>query len=264
VAVSADERHWFLLNASPDLAAQIESFAPLLPLGVVRGTAVAGVLLTSADLDNTLGLLLLREGGPVTVYATAAVRQALDEGLALTAVLSCYGGLRWQEPPAALAPLRCADGTASGLLYSAFAVPGKPPRYREGRTDPSPGDTIGYRIVDKRTGGRLVCAPAVAALDGEVLAQLHDCDALLFDGTFFSDREMSAEGVGELSAQQMGHLPVGGPDGSLARLATLPAWHKVYVHINNTNPMLREGSTQHQAVLAAGAEVGQDGLDLFL
>jgi pyrroloquinoline quinone biosynthesis protein B len=264
VAVSADERSWFLLNASPDVRAQIESFAPLLPGAGIRGTGIAGVLLTNADLDHSLGLLLLREGGPVDVHATAEVRQALDEGVKLTALLDYYGGLRWHELPAELVPLRGADGAGSGLLYAAFTVPGKPPRYRERRIAPFRGDTVGLRLVDERTGGRLVYVPGVAALDGVVLGELRACDALLLDGTFFSDGEMQAEGVGALGARQMGHLPVGGSEGSLAVVATLPARRKVYVHINNTNPILREGSPQQREVAAAGAEVGYDCLELIL
>ncbi len=261
VALSGDGRRWFLLHASPDVRQQIESFPPLLPHGCVRGTGLAGVLLTGADLDQALGLLVLREGLAAVVHATAAVRRSLAEGLRLDEVLGCYCPLEWREPPAEPAPLRDAGGHPSGLHYQAFAVPGKPPRYSEARAVPSVGDTVGYRFVDERTGGRLVFLPSVAAWDDAVAAGVRDCDALIFDGTFWDEDEMVRTGAGSLRAGQMGHLPIGGPDGSLARLAPLAVGRKVYVHVNNTNPILREDSPERMAVEAAGVAVGWDGME---
>lgn len=263
-AVSADGRRWFLLNASPDIRIQIESFVPLQPHGTVRGTGIQGILVTNADLDHTLGLLLLREGGRLSVHATSSVRIALDEGLHLSDVLERYGGVDWCQPPASLAALVCADGTSSGLRFAAFPVPGKLPRYREGRTSPSEEDTVGYQLVDESTGGRLVYIPGLAALNHDVLSRMRDADALLLDGTFWSDEEMRIVGAGTASARDMGHLPVGAEDGSLATVASLPVARKIYVHINNTNPMLREDSPERQAVEKAGAEVGWDGLEFTL
>jgi pyrroloquinoline quinone biosynthesis protein B len=219
---------------------------------------------TNADLDHTLGLLMLREGGRLSVHATSSVRRALDEGLRLTEVHDCYGGVDWRNPPANLAPLTCADGMLSGLAYAAFPVPGKLPRYREGRTSPSGEDAVGYQLVDESTGGRLVYVPGLAALDRDVLARVRDADVLLLDGTFWSDEEMRIVGAGGASARAMGHLPVGSEDGSLAALASLPAARKIYVHINNTNPMLREDSPERRAVERAGVEVGWDGLEFTL
>ena len=263
-AVSADGRRWFLLNASPDVRAQIETFVPLLPLGSVRGTGIQGILVTSADLDHTLGLLVLREGGRLSVHATSSVQRALDEGLHLSEVLDCYGGVDWRQPPASLAPLVCTDGTLSGLSYAAFPVPGKLPRYREGRASSSGEDAVGYQLVDESTGGRLVYVPGLTGLGPDVLTRLHDADALLLDGTFWSDEEMRLLGVGRARARDMGHLPVGSQDGSLAAVTSLPVARKIYVHINNTNPMLRDDSPERQAVERAGAEVGWDGLEFTL
>jgi pyrroloquinoline quinone biosynthesis protein B len=263
-AISADGRRWFLLNASPDVRVQIESFAPLLPHGTVRGTAIQGILVTNADLDHTLGLVMLREGGRLPVHATSSVQRALDEGLHLTEVLDRYGGVDWRQPPADLSPMACADGTLSGLSYMAFPVPGKLPRYREGRAASSKEDAVGYQIVDESTGKRLVCVPDLAALSRDVLTRLQDADALLLDGTFWSDDEMRIVGAGTVSARAMGHLPVGSEDGSLSTVARLPAARKIYVHINNTNPMLREDSPERRAVEKAGVEVGWDGLEFTL
>lgn len=123
---------------------------------------------------------------------------------------------------------------------------------------------MGYQLVDESTGGRLVYVPSLAALDHAVLARLRDADVLLLDGTFWSDEEMRSMGAGGTSARAMGHLPVGAEGGSLAALASLPAARKIYVHINNTNPMLRDDSPERRAVERAGAEVGWDGLEFTL
>jgi pyrroloquinoline quinone biosynthesis protein B len=264
LALSADGRRWFLVGASPDIRAQIEAFPPLQPQGPVRGSPLEGVLLAGADLDHVLGLLVLREGGRLAIHATRTVRRALTEGLTVVPVLERYGERTWLEPPVDPAPLLLADGTPSGLLYQAFPVPGKPPRYREGRAAPDPGDCVGYRIEDQATGGRLVVLHGAAGLDRTVLWYLEDCDAALFDGTFWSEHEMSQAGAGTAAASAMGHLPIGGPGGSLARLGPLSIARKIYWHINNTNPILRDDSPEHRTVEDAGFDVGWDGLELTL
>jgi pyrroloquinoline quinone biosynthesis protein B len=264
-AISADGRRWFLLNASPDIRFQIEAFTPLLPdADTVRGSHLEGILLTNADLDHVLGLLVLREGFRLTIYATPRVRYALTEALGIASTLACYCGVDWREPSAGLSPLLCADGSPSGLSYAALPVPGKPPRYLEGRVSPSPGDVVAYRFVDETTGGRLLFMPDVAALDDVALSHMSNCDALLFDGTFWREDEMQVMGVGTTPAARMGHLPVGGPGGSLDRIASLPISRRIYVHINNTNPILIEDSVERATVESAGVEVGWDGLEFTL
>lgn len=252
------------MGASPDIRAQVESFPPLRAGEGVRGSALEGVLLTSADLDHVLGLFLLREGGPIPVHASPSVWRSLCEGLALADVLGRYCGLEWREPPTDAKPLDDAGGRPSGLLYEAFAAPGKPPRYREGRAPRDRGDCLGYRFVDERTGGSLVVVPGAAAIDDELAARLGDCDVLLLDGTFWGEDEMRDAGAGGSSASAMGHLPVGGPGGSLARIAGFPDRRTIYVHVNNTNPMLLEDSPERRLVEAAGAEVGRDGMEFLL
>lgn len=264
VALSADGRQWFLVGASPDVRSQIESYPPLRGSGSVRGSVVEGILLASADLDHVLGLFVLREDSRLCVHATLAVRRSVCEGLRLNDVLARYCCLEWREPPDRLSPLRLADGSPSGLLLEAFSAPGKPPRYREGSADPDPGDCVGYLIQDEQTRGRLVILPGVAKIDAPILRRLHDCDALLIDGTFWSERELSESGAGETTASQMGHLPVGGPGGSLGLVGQLPARIRIYLHINNTNPILLEDSVQRREVEAAGVEIGWDGLGLIL
>jgi len=264
VAVSSDLSRWFLVNASPDIRIQLESFPPSWPPSeFLRGTAIAGVLLTNADLDHTLGLFNLRESGPIVVHASDAVRRTLVEGINIDAVLSSYHGIEWRKPPAVLAPLRYQDGSASGIQYSAFEVSGRPPRYQMDATA-SAGAVVGYRFVDGTTGGRLVVIPALAAFDDSVAMEADNSDVLLLDGTFFDEDEMRRAGVGTATATEMGHLAVGGAYGSLARIA--PMFHvlRVYIHINNTNPMLLEESSERAAVEAVGVKIGFDGMQFSL
>jgi pyrroloquinoline quinone biosynthesis protein B len=254
-----------LLNASPDVRIQIESFVPLLPApDLIRGTSLEGVLLTNADLDHVLGLFILREGSGLHVTASARVRQALTEGLSLAPVLEHYCGVNWREPRQEIGPLLGADGKASGLQYCAFPVPGKLPRYLEESSSSAPGDVIAYRFVDEATGGRLLFMPDLAALDARTLNEMCDCDTFLLDGTFWSEDEMQVMGGGGNSASRMGHLPVGGAGGSLASIASLTVPRKIYIHINNTNPMLIEHSAERAKVEAAGVQIGWDGMEFVV
>ncbi len=262
VAISADGRSWFLLNASPDIRAQIENFPPLHPVsGKARNSPIEAVLLTNADLDHSLGLLLLREGTQLCVHATANVRLALSEGISFQPALESFCGTRWIEPPTKPEPLLRRDGSASGLVYEAIPLPGKPPRFMK-KNSATAENVIGYRITDVKTGGRLLFLPDVAELNDTVLRWLPECDALLFDGTFWSEDEMRDRGLGTLSAADMGHAPISGERGSLKVLAELKVSNKIYTHINNTNPILIEDSPECAAVNAAGCVVGRDGLKL--
>ena len=266
VALSADGERWFLLNVSPDIRQQIEAFPPLAssPTGNTRNSGIAGIFLSDADLDHTLGLLMLREGLPHTIYATRSVRHSLSAGLALLPALNHYCESEWCEPANVLTPLCYTDGSPSGLLYAACELDGHPPLYMGAQATLQPGDRVGYRFVDERTGGGLLYLPGLSALTEPVKALLADCDVALLDGTFWSEHEMQESGTGTRTAAQMGHLPVGGPAGSLLHLASLPLKRRIYVHINNTNPMLIEDSPEAAAVREMGIEIGQDGQEFHL
>jgi pyrroloquinoline quinone biosynthesis protein B len=263
VAISADGRSWFLLNASPDIRAQIENFPPLQPSpDSARNSPIEAVLLTNADLDHTLGLLLLREGERLRIHATQQVRLALSEGISFEVALGSFCGTEWIEPPTEAAPLLRRDGSASGLRYEAIPLPGKAPRFVETKSASASGNVVGYRITDDKTGGRLLFLPDVGELSAELLKLLPECDALLFDGTFWSETEMRDQGIGTLVAADMGHAPISGVAGSLKVLADHKVRHKIYTHINNTNPILIEGSPECAAVKAAGCVVGRDGMEI--
>lgn len=257
VAISADGIRWFLLNASPDVREQLGRLSTAAPKGM-RHVPIEGILATDAELDHTLGIALLREGQQLQLYATHAVVEVLNEDSRILPVTAAFAQVRVTELALEEAmPLRYHDGTESGIAATPFAVAGDPPRFARREL---PGHTVGLLLEDIRTGGKLAFVPGCGALDPRLVTRLAGADALLFDGTFWTDDEMIRLGLSERTAQQMDHLPISGPDGSLARLSKLPCKHRVYTHINNSNPMLIEDSPERLEVLAAGLLVGDDGM----
>ena len=255
VAVSADRRRWFLLNASPDVRTQIESFPALHPRDG-RATPLAGVLLTDAELDHALGLLLLREGRGVDLHTTEAVRDTLADGTSLLRTLEAYCPVRWHPVvPEADVPL------GDGLSYRAFDVPtSKRARFGSGTEK---GRVVGYRLTDGSSGRSAVYLPGVQEL-AAVRDQLDGCACLLVDGTCWRDDELVRLGLAGKTAREMGHVPIDGPDGSLEQLAPLPIERKIYIHINNTNPILLDDSPERRTVEQHGMEVAMDGLELHI
>ena len=265
VAVSADGDSWFLLNASPEIRQQIESFDKLHPRAQ-RDTPIQGIVLTNGDLDHCLGLLSLRESQPLALYSTERILRGFSEGNVLYRTLQRFEGqAAWHtlELGAGEQPLKLLNGLPSGLSLRAFSVPGKPALHLDQST-PDPGDNIALIIRDARTDKTLAYIPAVGASSAEVLAAASRADAVFFDGTFWSSDELIALGASTRRAEDMAHWPIGGAGGSLRFLAELRTARRVYIHINNTNPMLREDSPERAAVTAAGVEVAFDGMDLEL
>jgi len=276
VALSDNRGRWFLINASPDLAAQIEANTELQPTSrSPRNSPIAGVLLTNADLDHLLGLFSMREGGPLNIHATRATRMAASGAPGVAAILDVFCGTVWHEPPTVeFAPITAGQDGASDLMYRAIKLPGGPPAFaREtaGSGVPAllPADGFGegahsvaYQIKDRRTGGRLLVAPDVGGVTDELLEAIGDSDVVLFDGTFWSADELSAIKSNAPEAGQMGHVTI--RDCSINLLRKAAARHKVYIHINNTNPILAADSPERAAVGAAGITVGSDGLEFNL
>ena len=250
IAVSADGRRWVLFNASPDVRAQIESFPALLP-------GPWAVVLTDAELDHTLGLLLLREADGLELHATKAVHGTLHDGNSLLRTLAAYCPVTWQPvEPGADVPL------GGGLSYRAFDVP-TTKRARFGSDDADgPGRVVGYRLTDEHSGRALVYLPGVQEFTSEVHDQLAGCSCLLVDGTCWDDDEVIRLGRSGRTAREMGHVPIGGPGGSLEQLSSMPVGRTIYTHLNNTNPVLLEDSPQRRALERHGMEVAVDGLDL--
>ncbi len=262
VAISADGRTWFLLNVSPDVRQQLLAFSVLGPGEGTggRGTAIAGCVLTDGELDHTAGLLLLREGGTFNIHCTAIVRRWLNHSLPIEPILACFSRPRWCELPLDSAiDLSGSDASLSGLRLRAFEVDRHVPRFVKDELASPVGSVIGLQIEDVRTTTRLVYAPCVAAL-GEALDEAaRSADCLLLDGTFWDDEEPIRSGIGSRTARAMGHWPVSGAEGSLNWLSKLKVRHRIYVHINNTNPMLNERGPEHRLVTERGVGVGADG-----
>ena len=257
VAVSGDGEHWILLNASPDLRAQIGATPALHPRGEGRGSPIAAVVLTGAEIDQVAGLLNLRERQALDLYATTETLAQLDSNPmfeALDRELVRRRPVRLDEPFAL--PL--------GVEAELFAVPGKVPLYMEaGRQElgATPGGNVGVEIRAERT--QLAFVPGAADVPPALVQRLGTADALLFDGTLFTDDEMIRTDTGTKTGRRMGHVPIDGADGSLTALAALRS-RRIYVHLNNTNPVLVAGSPERQKVEAAGWEVAADGLEIVL
>lgn len=266
VCLSAGDGDWFLLNASPDIRSQLESFGPLHP-GKSRTTLIQAIFLTNGDLDHCLGLLSLRENQRLVIYATESVRRGFTEGNVLYRTLQRFAGqVTWRILKLGVEEtvLR-ADGSPSGLTVTATAVPGKPPVHLEGLVSSvDPELNVGLRFRQGTNGRALAYLSAVGRITSPVLDRLAGADCVMFDGTFWSSDELSAPGFLQKSAEDLAHWPVGGPGGSLAMLSKVTAPRRVFIHINNTNPMLREDSPERAIVEAAGWEVAWDGMEIRL
>jgi pyrroloquinoline quinone biosynthesis protein B len=258
LAVSADGERWLLLNASPDLRQQILAAPFLQPREPGRHSPIAGVVLTNGDVDHVAGLLTLRERQPLAIYATPAVQAVIGDN-PIFRVLD----------PGCVRPIAVAlDEPVEmpmGLEVTAFAVPGKVPLHQEGEMVRIGGETdatIGLRIAG--AGAHFFYIPGCAAVTPTLLQRIQAAPLLLFDGTTYTDDEMVRLGLSGKTAHRMGHVAMSGPDGSIARLAAAAIRRKVYIHINNTNPVLVDGSAERRGVEAAGWEVAFDGMEIVL
>jgi pyrroloquinoline quinone biosynthesis protein B len=267
VALGVGDR-WFLLNASPDLRTQIEQTPALHARGGVRGTPIEGVVLTNADLDHVLGLLLLREFQPLRIYGAASVRRILTEDNSVFGMLRQFPEqLVWTDIEASQTfAIETRSGEPTGLHAEAITVSSRYPAYvtAERQARLSPTEAVLGLIIETPERRRVAYFPGLPEADDAWLARVADCDLLLVDGTFWSDDELvRTRGTGK-TARQMGHLPLSGPDGTLAKLRGLTRPRKIFVHVNNTNPILDEASDEHRAVRQAGWELGFDGLEIEL
>ena len=268
VAVSENGDAWFLLNASPDLRLQIEQTPALQPRCGIRHSPISGVLLTSADIDHIAGLLSLRELQPLRLYCTASLRRVLQEDNSVFGMLNripqqaCWTDLK----PGTSFALQAVAGEESGICCEVFSLAERYPVY----VSPSRVATLNQEeallgvFLTAASGGRLAYLPAVPAINARLLSLLERADVVLFDGTFWSDDELiRVQGRGA-TAREMGHVPVSGPDGSLRTLAGLRRPRKIFLHVNNTNPMLDESGSEYAEVRDAGWELAEDGWQLNL
>ena len=266
MAVGADGADsYILLNCSPEIRAQVEGFSGLHPRGP-RHSPIGAILLTNGDLDHCLGLLSLRESHPLVVYATEPVRRGFTEDNVLYRTLERFPGqTTWRVVKAGREEeIIDGEGHSTGLAAEPVIVPGKAPVHLERVRPADPEDSVGFRIRETRTGRLLAYFSGVGAVTAEVRQALSGADAIFFDGTFWSADELPAQGLGTKRAEDMAHVPVGGQAGSLAQLAGVNAGRRVYIHVNNTNPLLRDDSRERETAAAAGWEVAWDGMEIRL
>ncbi|MGQ0560847.1 MAG: pyrroloquinoline quinone biosynthesis protein PqqB, partial [Gemmatimonadota bacterium] len=231
-AISVDGRRWFLLNASPDVREQLRWVRTEDAIVTVRHVPIEGVLVTDAEIDHTLGIVLLREARHLPFYAMPAIQSILECDSRLLPTTRAFS----EVPVTTLAlntwvPLLYRDGSTSGLVVEAFSVPAGPPRFAMREEE---GHTVGFMLREEASGKMCAFVPGCGGLDAALLERLAEADALLFDGTFWEDDELIALGIGDRTAREMDHLPIAGPGGSLEQLAALPCQYRVYTHINNT------------------------------
>ena len=267
LAVSAGGENWALLNASPDLRQQIND-TPALGARVTKGlrdSPIKAVVMTNGDVDHISGLINLREGQPFAIYGSDQVLATINSNSVFN-VVAPANAPRISLPldkPIALT----GAGIDLGLTVEAFAVPGKIALYLEteganyGSRD---GDTIGLHIRDGKSGKNFFYIPGCAEVDAPLAARIKGASLIFFDGTLFTDDEMLIQGLSEKTGQRMGHISMSGPAGSMAVLAPLGIGRRIYVHINNSNPALEDGSSARREIEAQGWEVGYDGLEVCL
>lgn len=268
LAVSSGDGKWFLLNASPDLRKQIDDNPDLHPdPEVTRHSPIMGAVLTNADVDHIAGLLNLRESQPLAVYATPRVHAVLDRNTVYRVLNPAYVDRRPLELERRT-ELAGKDGIVNGLAIEPFSVPGKIALYLE---DPSldnlgsaAEDTIALKVTERATGKSFFYVPACASMPPDLAERLSGADLVFFDGTVWKDDEMIATRTGKKTGGRMGHMHLAGKDGSVAAFAGLGVKRKVFIHINNTNPVLAEDFPERAFVEAAGWEVGYDGMRVTL
>ena len=254
LAVSAGNG-WTIINASPDLTQQLRATPALHPQGGLRGSPIDAVVLTGAEIDQITGLLSLREGTRFTLFATPASHAAVADNAMFDAMSAM---VRHAVTPGETFTL------AGGIEASLFTVPGKVPLYLEGENPDLAAETaanVGVELVHE--GARLVFVPGAAAVTEAMRARFARADVVLFDGTLFTNDEMQRAGVGSKTGRRMGHTPIDGEDGSLKALEGVSA-RRIFIHINNTNPIHIAGSPERAKVEAAGWEVAEDGMEIVL
>jgi pyrroloquinoline quinone biosynthesis protein B len=255
VAVSLDGTGWAVLNASPDIRTQLEANPRFAPPSL-RGSPVKAVVVTNADVDHIAGLLSLREGTSFALWASAETHQVLADN-------PVFGVLAEGVVARQVMALDHAFSPLPGLTVTPFAVPGKVALFLEadlGEGHRMGGQTVGLQI--NGNGKRVYYIPGCAEVPDWLLQRVTGADLILFDGTVFTDDEMIREGVGTKTGGRMGHIAISGPGGALNRFADSGVARKAFIHINNTNPILRPDSPERAAVTAAGWEIAQDGMEL--
>ncbi len=265
IAVSDNGTDWVLINASPDILAQIRATPALQPARTIRDTGIVAVMLMDAQIDHVTGLLMLREGKPIPLYCTASVWEDLSTGLPLSNVLSHYCGVNRQALLAdtgQIQPIQ-VPGIAN-ISFTALALKSKAPPYSPHRNAPEPGDNVGLLIENTVNGKKLFYAPGLGEIEPHVMDAMREADCVMVDGTLWTGDEMIRLGLSKKTSADMGHLPQSGPGGMIEILDALGSQRKILIHINNSNPILNEKSDEAAMLKLHEIEVAFDGMEISL
>ncbi|NOQ65238.1 MAG: pyrroloquinoline quinone biosynthesis protein PqqB [Methyloprofundus sp.] len=261
IAISSDGEHWVLFNASPDVRAQLENFPEIHPKNKVRGTGIEAIVIIDSQIDHATGLLILREGDPLTIYCTDMVKQDLTTGFPIFNILEHFCGVNDQPIP--LNGDSFTIPNIDDLEFTALALKSKAPPYSPHRNDPHEGDNIGMVIRQVSTGKTVFYAPGLGVIEPHVETAMSEADCVMVDGTFWTDDELASVGR-PLLARKIGHIPQSGKDGMIEVLDAMDKPRKILIHINNTNPILNEESAEREILNQHGIEVSFDNMNIEL
>jgi pyrroloquinoline quinone biosynthesis protein B len=271
IAVSSNGTDWVLINASPDILAQIRANPVLQPARASRDTGIAAVMLMDAQIDHVTGLLMLREkSGPLPLYCTEPVWEDITTGLPLAKVLSHYCGVERYviDAPTAYDGGGTKQGGevpgVEGIRFVPLALKSKAPPYSPHRNNPQLGDNLGLLIENTTTGKKLFYAPGLGEIEPHIEAAMRDADCVLVDGTLWTEEEMITLGLSKKKSSDMGHLPQTGAGGMIEVLDGIGSRRKILIHINNTNPILDEDSAERAELVRHGIEIAYDGMEIEL
>lgn len=263
ITVSSNGEDWILINASPDIRAQIESFPPLQPARKIRDTGISSIIITDSQIDHTTGLLILREHDkPWDIYCTRSVYEDMTTGFPIFNILGHFRGINWHEVSTEQTPYSIPK--ADDIVFTAVPLKSEAPPYSPHRHNTVPGDNVGYKIEDKKSGKNLFYAPGLGVIEDHVYEYLKNADVVLIDGTVWTNDEMSRSGVSNKLASEMGHLDQSSKGGIIDTLTSLEKPRKILIHINNTNPILNEQSEERKVLNSHGIEVSYDGMDIII
>lgn len=268
IAVTCDDRRWIVFNASPDLRQQINDNPPLHPRDGPRHSPIAAVVVTNGDVDHIAGLLSLRESYPLALYGSERVLAVLKAN----SIFNVLNPEFVERRPMALGvPIEVSgrQGEATGVVVEAFAVPGKVALYLEdagagANFGTREGDTVGLRIASRDGSSQFFYIPGCAAMPDDLARRLAGASLVLFDGTLWRDDEMIVAGVGTKTGRRMGHMSLSGPDGTMAAFERLGVKRKIFIHMNNTNPILLGDAPERAEIARAGWEAAHDGMEIRL